>query len=105
MNCARIPPNLCNPLQQLSSKLATKFPKAREISRFLREEDFMGDDMEKMGQQGGQTGSGSHSGQSGQPGQGQQSGQPGQYQPKKSGQGQNEADEEDQERDRQRRAS
>lgn len=36
VNCARIPPNLCNPLQQLSSKLATKFPKAREISCFLR---------------------------------------------------------------------
>jgi hypothetical protein len=30
MNCTRIPPNLCNPLQQLSSKLATK------ILRFLR---------------------------------------------------------------------
>jgi hypothetical protein len=35
-NCARIPPNLCNPLEQLSSKLAKKIPKAREISRFLR---------------------------------------------------------------------
>jgi hypothetical protein len=70
------------------------------------EEGFMGDDMEKKGQQGNQSGQGTHnSGQSGQPGQGQQSGQPGQYQPKKSGQGQNETDENDLERDRQRRAS
>ena len=53
----------------------------------------MADDMEKKGQQGGQ------------PGQGQQSGQPGQQQPKKGGQGQHDTEEDDQNRDRQRRAS
>jgi hypothetical protein len=72
-----------------------------------QEEDFMADDMEKKGQQGNQFGQDQ---QGGQPGQGQQSGQPGQQsgQPgqnpqKKGGQGQNEED--DQNRDRQRRAS
>ena len=61
----------------------------------------MADDMEKKGQPSSQPGQGQ---QSGQPGQGQQGGQSGQYQPKKGGQGQpNEED--DQNRDRQRRAS
>jgi hypothetical protein len=62
----------------------------------------MADDMEKKDQQGSQSGRGTHSGQSGQ---GQQTGQSGQYQPKKSGQGLDETDKNDQERDRQRRAS
>ncbi len=54
----------------------------------------MADDTEKKGQQ------------SGQPGQGQHSGQPGQQQePKKGGQSQNDTNDEDQNRDRQRRAS
>jgi len=61
----------------------------------------MADDMEKKGQQGNQFGQGQQGGQSGQHGQGQQSGQSGQNQPKKGGQ----TDEEDQNRDRQRRAS
>ena len=60
----------------------------------------MADDMEKKGQQGGQSGQGQQGGQSGQ---GQQSGQPGQNPQKKGGQGQNEED--DQNRDRQNRAS
>src|ERR1700674_1680321 len=70
---------------------------------------FMADDMEKKGQQGGQPGQGQQGGkpgqydQPGQPGQGQQSGQPGQQQPKKGGQGQHD-EEDDQNRDRQRRA-
>ncbi len=68
----------------------------------------MADDMEKKGQQGGQYGQGQQQGgqsgqQGGQPGQGKQPGQSGQDQPKKGGQGQNEED--DQNRDRQRRAS
>ncbi len=58
------------------------------------------DDMEKKGQQPGQPGQGQ---QSGQPG--QQSGQPGQQQPKKGGQGHHDNEEDDQNRDRQRRAS
>jgi hypothetical protein len=59
----------------------------------------MADDMEKNKQQGGQPGQPGN--QSGQPGQGgQQSGQPGQQ--KKGGQGQNE---EDENLDRQKRAS
>ena len=59
----------------------------------------MADDMEENKQQGGQPGQ--QGNQSGQPGQGgQQSGQPGQQ--KKGGQGQNE---EDENLDRQRRAS
>jgi hypothetical protein len=71
----------------------------------------MTDDMEKKGQQGNQYGQGQQGGQSGQHGQqgnqsgeGQQSGQSGQYQPKKGGQT-NTDNEEDQNRDRQRRAS
>ena len=68
----------------------------------------MADDMEKKNQQSGQPGQGQQSGQHGQQGsqsgQGQQSGQSGQYQPKKGGQTQAE-NEEDQNRDRQRRAS
>jgi len=73
-----------------------------------QEEAFMADDMEKKGQQGGQFGQGQQQGgqsgqQGGQPGQGKQPGQSGQDQPKKGGQGQNEED--DQNRDRQRRAS
>src|ERR1700674_4142181 len=72
---------------------------------------FMADDTEKKGQQGGQPGQGQQGGKSGQygqpgqPGQGQQSGQPGQQQPKKGGQGQHDNEEDDQNRDRQRRAS
>jgi len=67
---------------------------------------IMADDMEKKGQQGGQFGQGQQSEQSGQQGQNQQSGQPGQQQPKKGGQSQpNNNEEEDQNRDRQRRAS
>jgi hypothetical protein len=71
----------------------------------------MADDMEKKGQQGGQFGQGQQGGKSGQheqpgqPGQGQQSGQTGQQQPKKGGQGQYDNEEDDQNRDRQRRAS
>jgi hypothetical protein len=73
----------------------------------------MTEDTEKKGQQGGQSGQGQHGGQSGQPGQGQDGGQPGQQsgrpepgqqQPKKGGQGQYD-EEDDQNRDRQRRAS
>jgi hypothetical protein len=64
----------------------------------------MGDDMEKKGQQpGSQTGQGQQGHQSGQQGSGQTGGQSGQSQPKKGGQ--NEVDEDDQNRDRQRRAS
>jgi hypothetical protein len=66
---------------------------------FCQEKILMADDMERKGQQGGQSeqpGQGQHGGQSGQQ-------QPGQ-QPKKGGQGQYD-NEEDQERDRQRRAS
>ena len=69
----------------------------------------MGDDMEKKGQQpGSQTGQGQQGNQSGQQGSGQTGsgqtgGQSGQSQPKKGGQ--NELDEDDQNRDRQRRAS
>ena len=65
----------------------------------------MADDMEKKGQQGGQFGQGQQGGQSGQKGQNQQSGQSGQQQPKKGGQNQPGNEEEDQNRDRQRRAS
>jgi hypothetical protein len=61
-----------------------------------QEEDYMADDMEKKGQQGNQFGQGQQGGQSG-----QQGNQPNQQ--KKGGQGQNEED--DQNRDRQRRAS
>lgn len=75
----------------------------------------MADDMEKKGQQG-QSGQGQHGGQSGQPGQGQHGGQSGQgqhggqsgqQQPKKGGQSQydNTNEEDDQNRDRQRKAS
>ena len=60
----------------------------------------MADDMEKKGSQPGQ---GQQSGHSGQPGPSQQGGQPGQNQQKKGGL--NQTDEEDQNRDRQRRAS
>ncbi len=63
----------------------------------------MADDMEKKGQQGSQ--SVNRGGPPGQHGQGQHSSQPGQYQPKKGGQGLDEAEENDQDRDRQRRAS
>ena len=62
----------------------------------------MADDMEKKGQQGGQTGQGQHSGQPGQ--NQQQGGQPGQPQNKKPGQGNMNA-EDDENSDRQRRAS
>ena len=62
----------------------------------------MADDMEKKGQQGSQSGQGQQSGQSGQ---GQESGQSGQNQPKKGGQGPNENEQDDQNRDHQRRAS
>src|SRR5258708_11603364 len=91
--------------QPLQSLAATKFQMAINSEGVGRpspsqEEDFMADDMEKKGQQGGQSGQGQ---QGGQPGQGQQSGQPGQNPQKKGGQGQNEED--DQNRDRQRRAS
>ena len=58
----------------------------------------MADDMEKKGQQSGQTGQGQHGTQTGQGGQPDQ-----QDQPKKGGQFDNEQD--DQNRDRQRRAS
>jgi len=102
MNAAEMLPNLCNLLQQLTSWKRQNFQGARNLT-LSQEEVIMADDMEKKGQQGNQSGQGTH--QSGQPGQGQQSGQPGQIQPKKSGQGQNEADEDDQNRDRQRRAS
>jgi hypothetical protein len=62
---------------------------------------LMADDMEKNRQQGQQSGQSGQQGQTGQPGQdGQQSGQPGQQ--KKGGQGQNE---EDEDMNRQRRAS
>ncbi|MGA7931263.1 MAG: hypothetical protein WCA20_35370 [Candidatus Sulfotelmatobacter sp.] len=94
-----------NPSQPLQSPTATKFQVSDKNLALSQEEGFMADDMEKKGQQGGQSGPGTHSGQSEQPGQGQKTGQPGQYQPKKSGQGQNETDEDDQDRDRQRRAS
>ena len=64
----------------------------------------MGDDMEKKAQQpGSQSGQGQQGNQSGQQGSGQTGGQSGQSQPKKGGQ--NEVDEDDQNRDRQRRAS
>jgi len=64
----------------------------------------MGNDMEKKEQPGSQSGQGQQGGQPGQHGQGQQGGQSGQYQPKKGGQ--NDVDEtDDQNRDRQRRAS
>jgi len=94
-------------LQPLQSFAATNFysdknSKARDNPALFEESGFMADDMEKKGQQGSQSG---HGTQSGQPGQGQQSGQSGQYQPKKSGQDQTETEENDQERDRQRRAS
>jgi hypothetical protein len=86
-------------------------PKVWDGLRFLGG-TFMADDMEKKGQQGNQYGQGQQSGQLGQHGQqGGQSGQPqqgsqsGQNQPKKTGQGQNETQEDDQNRDRQRRAS
>ena len=91
--------------QPLQSLAATKFQMAINSEGVGRpspsqEEDFMADDMEKKGQQGGQSGQGQQGGQSGQ---GQQSGQSGQNPQKKGGQGQNEED--DQNRDRQRRAS
>jgi hypothetical protein len=80
-------------------------PRRGRTPRFKKEQ-FMADDTEKKGQQGGQ----SEQGQQGnQPGQGQQhdqgkqTGQTGQQQPKKGGQTDNQ--EEDQNRDRQRRAS
>ena len=84
--------------------IGDKIQEAR-VTALLQEESFMADDMEKKNQQGNQPGQG-QGGQSGQQGQhsgqpGQQSGQPGQ--PKKGGQGQNEED--DMNRDRQRRAS
>jgi hypothetical protein len=61
----------------------------------------MADDMEKKGQQqGNQSGQGQQGGQSGQHGQGQQSGQTGQNPQKKGGQ-----TDDEEERDRQRRAS
>jgi hypothetical protein len=69
-----------------------------ESLALFQEEGFMGDDMEKKGQQGSQPGQQQH-------GQGQQGGQSGQPQPKKGGQGQTEAEQDDQNRDRQRRAS
>jgi len=62
----------------------------------------MTDDVEKKGQQGGQSGQGQRGGESGQ---GQQSGQSGQQQPKKGGQNQTDDEVENQNRDRQRRAS
>jgi|HubBroStandDraft_4_1064222.scaffolds.fasta_scaffold350387_1 hypothetical protein len=58
----------------------------------------MGDDMEKKGKPDSQTGQGQHGGQSGQQG-------PGQHQPKKGGQNEGQEEEDDQNRDRQRRAS
>ena len=100
-------------LQPLQSLAATKFCMHQIFGGAGRpapsqEESFMTDDMEKKNQQGGQPGqsqqSGQHGQQGSQPGQGQQSGQPGQYQPKKGGQTQDE-NEQDQNRDRQRRAS
>jgi len=75
-----------------------KFRKRGRLA-LSQEEFLMADDMEKNGQQGSESGQGQ---QGGRPG--QQSGQSGQYQPKKSGQTQDE-NEEDANRDRQRRAS
>jgi hypothetical protein len=105
--------NLSQPLHSIT---ATKFCMAINFGGVGRpalsqEEYFMADDMEKKNQQGGQSGPGQQGGQvgqhgqqGGQSGQGQQSGQSGQYQPKKGGQTQDE-NEEDENRDRQRRAS
>jgi hypothetical protein len=105
--------NLSQPLRSLAATkfcMATNFGSAGRPA-LSQEESFMADDMEKKNQQGGQSGQGQQSGQSGQhgqqggqSGQGQQSGQSGQNQPKKGGQTQDE-NEEDQNRDRQRRAS
>jgi hypothetical protein len=100
-------PNLCNLLQQLISRLRLNL-KGAAASRFFRRVFLMSDDMEKKGQQGNQYGQGQQGGQSGQQGgqTGQQSGQTdksGQNQQKKGGQ--NQTDEDDQNRDRQRRAS
>jgi hypothetical protein len=96
------PPNLRKFLRQ-PSYARRQIPKAWKTRAFIRRKLFMGDDMEKKGQPGSQSGQGQQSGQSGQQGQRQTGGQPGQYQPKKGGQG--EAEEDDQNRDRQRRAS
>src|SRR5260370_42642509 len=80
--------------QPLQSLAATKFQMAINSEGVggpspSQEEDFMADDMEKKGQQGGQPGQGQQGGQSG-----QQSGQPGQNPQTKNRQGQN--DERDQ---------
>lgn len=100
ISAARISPNLCNLQQQLSCA-CDKFRRRRKDAP-SQEESFMADDMEKKNQQSGQSGQGQPGGQPGQ--HGQQGGQSGQYQPKKGGQTQDE-NEEDQNRDRQRRAS
>jgi hypothetical protein len=89
-------------LQQL--KRSSRFKSKNAPSRALKREDyFMADDMEKNKQQGGQSGQpGQQDNQSSQKGQtGQQSGQPGQQ--KKGGQNQDQDDNEN--LDRQRRAS
>jgi hypothetical protein len=100
----------------LQSLAATNFQmfinlKARGGSCFIRR-SFMAEDFDKKGQQSGQPGQQGQGQHGGQPGQqsgqhgsqtDQQSGQQGQQQPKKPGQGQ--SDEDDQNRDRQRRAS
>ena len=99
--CPKDTPNLCHFLQQLTID-SDKFQRHGMTRAFLGG-SFMADDMEKKGQQGSQPGQGQQGGQSGQHGQGQQTGQ---SDPKKVNQGQKQTDdEENQDRDRQRRAS
>lgn len=88
----------CHRTAQLKRNV-NKFLKVRGDSCFVSEVLMANDNMEKKGQQGGQS---EHGQQGGQHQQGQQSGQ---QQPKKGGSGQHENEDDQQNRDRQRRAS
>jgi len=116
-NSPKLPSPTRKSSQATKLQLLKKIP-GRGAARALPRRVFMADDMNKQGgqsgqgQQGGrsgQSGQGQRGGQTGQPQQGNQSGQgqsgqnqPGQQQDKKGGQFN---EEDDQNRDRQRRAS